>query len=75
MSEFLSVEQVKMSGLFDPMAVQGLLAEHLSGRRDYSMQLWSLLTVEAWHRMFIEDGISGIEGYSLGDIRGAGKMC
>ncbi len=73
MSEFLSIEHVQKSGLFDPMAVRSLLAEHLSGKRDYSMQLWSLLTVEAWHRMFIEDGISGIAGYSLDDIRGAGN--
>lgn len=68
---FLSREQIAVTGLFNPDAVQELLADHLSGRRDYSLQLWSLLSVETWHRMFIEDGISDIEGYSLRDIRGA----
>jgi asparagine synthase (glutamine-hydrolysing) len=71
MSSFLSPEHVRTTGLFNPEAVQNLLAAHLSGQSDYSMQLWSLLTVEAWHRMFIEDGISGISDYTLQNIRGA----
>ena len=74
MSSFLSPEHIRRTGLFDPDAVQQLLAAHLAGQSDYSMQLWSLLSVEAWHRMFIEDGISGISGYSLQDIRGACKL-
>jgi len=73
MSSFLSPEQISKTGLFNSDAVQQLLAAHLAGQSDYSMQLWSLLTVEAWHRMFIEDGISGISDYSLQDIRGVGK--
>src|SRR2546430_4525347 len=51
----LSAEQVGRSGLLNPAAVQRLIADLLSGRRDYSLQLWSLLTLEAWHRMYIED--------------------
>ena len=74
MSSFLSPEHISKTGLFEPDAVRQLLAAHLAGRNDYSMQLWSILSVEAWHRMFIEDGISGISGYSLRDIRGAGGL-
>ncbi|MCX6880608.1 MAG: asparagine synthase (glutamine-hydrolyzing) [Verrucomicrobia bacterium] len=73
MSSFLSPEQIKKTGLFNPAAVQQLLAAHLAGQNDYSLQLWSLLSVEAWHRMFIEDNISEISGYSLQNIRGAGN--
>ena len=64
-----------MTGLFNSDGVNQLLAAHLAGKRDYSLQLWSLLTVEAWHRMFIEDGICGITDYSLHDIRGGGNSC
>jgi asparagine synthase (glutamine-hydrolysing) len=71
MTAFLAPEQIAKTGLFEPDAVGALLESHLSGRRDYSMQLWSLLTVEAWHRMYVEDSIDRIEGYRLQDIRGA----
>ena len=72
MGSYLSREQIGITGLFNPDAVQHLLADHLSGRKDYSLQLWSLLSVETWHRMFIEDAIYNIDGYSLSDIRGTG---
>jgi asparagine synthase (glutamine-hydrolysing) len=70
---FLSRENVAASGLLDPDAVTALIVEHLSGRRDYSLQLWSLLALETWFRMYIEDGVTDARDYRLADLRGAGK--
>lgn len=68
---FLAPAEVKRSGLLDPGAVSALICEHLSGRRDYSLQLWAIIALEAWHRMYIEDRVGDVEGYSLKDLRGA----
>ncbi len=51
--EFLSADAVAESGLLSPDGVQKLVGEHLSGRQDYSMQLWSVISLEFWHRRFI----------------------
>jgi hypothetical protein len=45
--------------------------DHLSGRRDYSLQLWSVVALEGWYRMYIEDKISDVTSYQLKDMRGA----
>ncbi len=70
LNEFLSYEHVERSGLLDGEKVRQLVGEHLSGRRDYSLQLWSIISLEAWYRMYIEDGIMDGTNYSLGDLRG-----
>ena len=41
-------------GLIKPETVRLLLAEHRSGSRDNSSKLWRLLTLELWHRVFID---------------------
>ena len=68
---FLSAENLKRSGLLDPDTVSMLIGDHLSGRRDYSLQLWSLMALETWYRMYIEDGVTDASDYSLKDLRGA----
>ena len=69
--EFLSPENVARSGLLDPDAVTGLVTEHLAGRRDFSLLLWSLISLETWYRMYIEDRVLELGDYGLGDLRGA----
>jgi len=71
LERFMAPEQVARTGLLNPAAVSGMVADHLGGRRDYSLQLWSLVTLEAWHRMYIEDRITDGRGYRLDDLRGA----
>jgi hypothetical protein len=44
---------------------------HLSNSRDYSLQLWSLVALEAWYRMYIEDRVSDGADYTIADFRGA----
>jgi asparagine synthase (glutamine-hydrolysing) len=67
---FLSVQHVKRSGLLDPQKVQAVINDHLSGRRDYSLQLWSLLALEGWYRMYIEDNVTDGSRYRLTEMRG-----
>ena len=53
-SELLSEEQVKQRGLFRPEEVSRIVAANLSGREDYSLQVFQLLTFELWQRTFID---------------------
>src|SRR5207302_2526986 len=39
-------------GWLDHDTVRALTAEHLDGRRDHSLPLWSLMTLELWARPF-----------------------
>lgn len=41
-------------GYFRPKVIRHLVEEHISGRRNYSPQLWTLLMLELWHRNFID---------------------
>jgi asparagine synthase (glutamine-hydrolysing) len=70
LTSFMAPEQISRSGLLEPAAVQRLIADHLTGRRDYSLQLWSLVTLEAWYRMYVEDGVVSGRDYKLADLRG-----
>jgi len=70
---FLSRENLQRSGLLNPETVQELIGDHLAGRRDYSLQLWSILALEAWYRMYIEDAVSDGREYRLQDMRGANE--
>jgi hypothetical protein len=47
-----------------------MMGDHFLGRRDYSLQLWSILVLEAWYRMYIEDGINDGSNLNIEEIRG-----
>jgi asparagine synthase (glutamine-hydrolysing) len=51
--EYLSEEQIRRRGYFDPKFVKQLCDLHVSGRRDYSKELWSLICFEIWHRNYV----------------------
>jgi asparagine synthase (glutamine-hydrolysing) len=40
-------------GWYEPSAVRAAVEEHLAGRRDRARALWTLLTLELWHRAWI----------------------
>ncbi len=39
-------------GYFDPRAVERMLEEHRSGRQQNHREIWQLLVLEEWHRLF-----------------------
>lgn len=53
-NEHLSEDQVKYRGIFEPKEVKRYIAEHRSGRKDWSMQIWQFLTLELWMKAYID---------------------
>jgi asparagine synthase (glutamine-hydrolysing) len=41
-------------GFFEPAALRGLAAEHLSGAADHGARLWLLANLELWQRVFVD---------------------
>jgi asparagine synthase (glutamine-hydrolysing) len=54
--DVLTDPRSRQRGLFDPAAVDRLLADHQSARIEGGAAIWSLLNVELWHRTFIDGG-------------------
>jgi len=50
--DLLSEETVRRRGLFQPAEVRRIIATNLSGREDYNLQVFQLLTLELWQRVF-----------------------
>ena len=45
-------------GYFHEPSLCRLIEEHQSGKRDHGHRLWALLTLEIWHRVFIDQEVS-----------------
>lgn len=41
-------------GYFKPVVVKNIVEQHISRRKDYTLQLWALLMLELWHLRFID---------------------
>jgi len=54
MRELLLSRRARERGLLEISAVERLIAEHEAGARDHNRQLWALLTLEEWHRQFVD---------------------
>jgi asparagine synthase (glutamine-hydrolysing) len=52
--DLLSEETVKRRGLFRPEEVRRIINANLSGREDYNLQVFQLLTFELWQQAFID---------------------
>lgn len=53
MLDLLSAERLRRAGLFDPVAVDRLVKEHLDGRHDHRKLLWTLLMFEGWWEAYM----------------------
>jgi asparagine synthase (glutamine-hydrolysing) len=53
-ADLLSDETIKRRGLFNPAAVNKIIEGNASGREDYSLQIYQLLTFELWQRQFMD---------------------
>ena len=52
--DLLSEDHVRRAGYFAPESVAQIVREHRQGKRNWSMQIWQLLTLELWTQIFIE---------------------
>ena len=53
MLDALSERNVKDKGYFDPVFVNRLVQEHLSGRENHSHRLWALMVFHMWHDLYM----------------------
>lgn len=54
----LSVESLRRRGLFDPLAVQRMIEDNASGRRDAAYTILALMCIEIWCRRFLDGSAS-----------------
>lgn len=74
MEAFLSKEQIVKSRLLNPDGVKTIITEHLSGKKDYSLQLWSIIALEAWYRIYIEGQTKHGKSITLSELRGVPRL-
>ncbi|MDQ6652351.1 MAG: asparagine synthase (glutamine-hydrolyzing) [Acidobacteriota bacterium] len=58
----------RQRGIVSTSYTDVLLDEHERGRRDHSMALWSLLTLELWHQVFVDGDHARIKSERLNPI-------
>jgi asparagine synthase (glutamine-hydrolysing) len=51
---FLKDAALAQNGYLNQAAIDDLLSQHLSGKRDNGNRLWLLLSSEVWYRMYIQ---------------------
>ena len=56
--ETLLSPEALQRGYFHESSLRRLIEEHQSGKRDHGHRLWALLTLEIWHRVFIDQEVS-----------------
>ena len=54
MSRMLSESAIDKRGYFNSASIRRLREEHESGRRNCADQLFALLVLELWHRIYID---------------------
>jgi asparagine synthase (glutamine-hydrolysing) len=54
--DLLSETNIRKRGLFRPEVVRRFVDEHRAGAEDWSMQIWQLLTLEHWMKIFLDAG-------------------
>ena len=54
MQELLGDRRFVERGWLDETTVRHIVAEHLDGRRDHALPIWSLMTLELWARQFLD---------------------
>ena len=64
-ADVLDERQIEQRGIFQPERVRRMIDDHRAGRRNWSMQIWQLLTLELWMRAYLDTN-SGSAGRPLG---------
>ncbi len=60
--ELLSDKRMRERGWLDPQAVGTIVDEHMTGRRDHALSIWSLMTLELWARRFLDQSQPALDG-------------
>jgi len=55
LTDMLSEERIRRRGLLNAAAVTQMIRDNETGERDYTLQLWGLLTLELWHQAFVDE--------------------
>jgi asparagine synthase (glutamine-hydrolysing) len=53
-ADTLLSDAARQRGYYDETVLRGYVDDHLAGRRDRARELWTLLTLELWHRAYID---------------------
>jgi len=56
--DYLLSEQALGRGYFRQQALEQLIHEHTHSQRDHAYRLWSLLVLESWHRLYIDQPVT-----------------
>jgi asparagine synthase (glutamine-hydrolysing) len=48
LQDALAPDRIQQQGLFEPVAIQKLVSEHMRGTRDHAHKLWQLLMFQLW---------------------------
>jgi asparagine synthase (glutamine-hydrolysing) len=59
-------------GYYQPQVLREVVADHLEGRRDRARELWTLLTLELWHRRFIDQAPAAPDGIGVTTVASDG---
>lgn len=57
-ADVLGSARTRQRGYFQPAFIDRIVQEHLSGRRDHTLQLWQLLVFELWQRNYLDQSSS-----------------
>jgi len=63
--DILLSQNAKARSILNQSAVEQLITEHSSRQRDHGFRLWTLLTLEMWHRLHIDGKIAVKSGEVL----------
>jgi len=55
LKELLDEKDIRRMNYFNPSFIQWMIDEHLSGRRNFTHKLWSLLVFQLWHKIYMEN--------------------
>jgi asparagine synthase (glutamine-hydrolysing) len=67
--EILLDERTLGRGWFKPEYIRRVLGEHIEGRVNHRLLIWSLLSFEWWNRLFLDDSAPGASARTA--VRGA----
>ena len=56
--DLLLSDRALARGYFDPDQVRAIWRQHQRGEREYPHQIWALMVLELWHRLFVDQTTS-----------------